>query len=235
MTQKASRTRTGNRAEEYVLEYFSRFRYVNEHNARGGGSQTKTDAQIMAELQAFSGDLDRSDLLEQSCEALRRFLIAYGVSRTFSGLSARNCQCLAPIVRHLQLRQEAWRAVSFDAVTEVLDLAETCVKAGFNRNMSFASKCLCMLGHAVPIYSSEGVAYLNHFGTSGGVKGYAAYCEAWLAAYCHERLGYEAAAARHLANAPVITEKLEQRLGVAWFAMRGYDVKMMAEGGPLRR
>ena len=45
----------------------------------------------------------------------------------------------------------------------------------------------------------------------------------------------EAAAAKHLAKGPDALQPLERRLGATWFAMRGFDNKMMAVGGPLRK
>mgnify|MGYP006083657867 FL=1 len=52
-------------------------------------------------------------------------------------------------------------------------------------------------------------------------------------AYEPRRAAYEAAAAAHLADAGGL--EVERELGVAWFAMRGFDVHLMAVGGPMRK
>ena len=52
------------------------------------------------------------------------------------------------------------------------------------------------------------------------------------------RMQYDAAAASHLASGAWTTKEmkqLESRLGTRWFAMRGFDVKLMKEGGPMRK
>ena len=86
-----------------------------------------------------------------------------------------------------------------------------------------------MLGHPIPIYSSEGVAYLKNAGYQ--VPGYAAYFDAWHAEFAKEREHYMDSAHAHLSTA----HQLEEWLGAEWFAMRGFDVKLMAEGGPMRK
>eukprot|EP00966_Prymnesium_polylepis_P038808 900647-Prymnesium_polylepis.1 len=99
--------------------------------------------------------------------------------------------------------------------------------------MSFASKCVNMLGQRAPIYSSEATAYLKHQGHTlklgNATGGYDAFCRAWYAEYENHRAGYEAAASKHLASGgPAATgdvaAQLEACLGVEWFAMRGFDV-----------
>lgn len=171
---------------------------------------------------------------------LRQFIIAYGAVRTFAGLRAERLDGLSPITSHLRARWASLRSAgpalpSGQVVQEVDDLAEACRLGGFHRNLSFASKALAMLGLEVPIYSSEGKAFL---GLPAAVS-YAAFLEAWMRAYEPRRAAYEAAAAAHLADAGLERELadagLERELGVGWFAMRGFDVHLMAVGGPMRK
>ena len=114
-TVKASRTKpplefaTASKEEGYVNEYFERFRNVNERNgsnARGGGSQTITDAQILADLRSFVAGIKERVVLDD-CLRLRRFLIAYGVSRTFTGLSEERAMKLEPVVAAIRARRVA--------------------------------------------------------------------------------------------------------------------------------
>ena len=162
---------------------------------------------------------------EEACKRLRTFLIAYGVSRTFRGLSADNMRCLKPLVEHLRKKKNPKTAA--DVVAQVEGLADACLAAGFGRNMSFASKCLCMLGGHVPIYSSEAVAYLGT--KKAGPVDYGSFHTTWLAEYEARRVSYEGAAAKLLGE-----EETRRGLDAKWVGMRGLDVRMMAIGGPMR-
>ena len=207
---KASRTKAStvqaSREEGYVLEYFERFRHVDESNgsnARGGGSQTTPDAQILADLRSFLASVKERVVLDD-CLRLRRFLVAYGVSRTFTGLSEEHALKLEPVVAAIRARRAALtEGKALEVVAEVDALTEACVAAGFGRNVSFASKCLNMLGLPVPIFSSEGVAYLVHRehalkSSDRGPGSYAAYHRAWAAEYAAQREAFVPAAARQV-------------------------------------
>jgi hypothetical protein len=198
-------------ADAEVQEYLGRFR----------GAQ-QNDAAIMTKLRAVAagGPDGNSGLYE--------FIKAYGVVRTFAGLRADSVQCLAPIVHHLRSKWPALQCLQPEAaVAHVEALAEACVAAGFHRNTSFASKALNMLGCPVPLYSSEGKAYCRLPASAG----YCAFMEAWTREYEPRRAAYETAAAARLdGDAP-----LERALGPAWFAMRGFDVHLLAVGGPMRK
>lgn len=141
-------TKTANAPESDVAEYLARFR--NEHdgtNARGGGYQTKTDGAIMDGLR---GALREGVPMPEACRCLKEFISAYGVSRTFPGVTEEcTWHRLEPVVTHL-------RTADLHAGDAVDALADACNAAGFCRNVSFATKCLNMLGREVPIYSSEG-------------------------------------------------------------------------------
>ena len=233
------RPRTSSTAERHVVQYFRRFRQANDQhgtNGLGGGKQTAPDCQIMTDLlDAVSAAVPTAKISEaeirQACVALRTFIVAYGVPRTFPGLSAETVLRLAPVASHLRSRQDSLGSGDFDAADEVEALAAACKAAGFTYARSFASKAWCMLGIAVPIYSSEGVAYLKHAGHSLGThSSYSDYLGAWQAEYHKERPAYMRAAEVHLSA----TDPLERRCTAEWFAMRGFDVKLMAVGGPMR-
>ena len=215
------KTVCGAGTEAEVLEYLGRFR-----PSSGGDRDAVTDEKLVLLLRGVAAGQ------HGNCE-LRQFIIAYGAVRTFAGLRAEKLDSLSPITGHLQARWASIRASpasvglpSSAVVCEVDGLAEACRLAGFHRNLSFASKALAMLGFEIPIYSSEGKAYL---GLPASV-GYGAFFDAWMDAYGARRAAYEVAAAAHLADAG-----LERELGVAWFAMRGFDVHLMAVGGPMRK
>jgi len=220
---------------EDLAEYINRFRERearNSSNARGGGAQTVTDATIMRNLCAIaSGDEPNS------CGALRMFAIAYGVSRTFPGLSEHNVAFLTPIVEHLKERwptlQGIRRAPSEDDISREVDaLADVCQRVVGRANLSFASKCLNMLGLPVPIFSSEGKAYLGFkWKKSDVLSEYASFCRLWFASYAEQQPQYEAHAAKQIRR----DDELEARLGPKWFAMRGFDVTLMRVGGPMRK
>lgn len=196
-------------AEEDVLTYVSRFR--------------NTEASIMTDLRLVACGRGASP---QCCALLRDFIRAYGVVRCFAGMNERNVAILAPLVRHLQARwpRLQQRLEPSVVVSEVEALADACKAAGFNRNVSFASKALNMLGLPVPIYSSECSAFLGLRGPS-----YGALHEAWTAEYAGRRRAYEAAAARLIGRGG-----LESQLGAEWFAVRGFDVHLLEVGGPMR-
>ena len=82
-----------------------------------------------------------------------------------------------------------------------------------------------MLGACVPICSSEGKAFLR----LSGMVSYADYSAAWLAAFKEHQIEYEAHAQRLIGQA-----ESTRGLSHIWLAMRGFDVKLMAVGGPMR-
>ncbi|KAL3929976.1 MAG: hypothetical protein SGPRY_001729 [Prymnesium sp.] len=237
-TVKTSRRRVST-PSEYVRQYIDRFRFTEGRLAESsshGRVPKMGDAEILRDLLTLLEGADDRDA-SANCAKLRAFVVAYGVSRTFAGLSKKPL-CLQPVVAHLLARKGALQGGNL--VHEVEELADACVQAGFHRNLSFASKCLCMLGHLVPIFSSEAVAYLRSKGALRHCKagdGYEEFYYAWWVEYEKERMLYEASAAHHLAHGEGMAEEhevLECRLGIEWFAMRGYDVKLMAQGAPLR-
>ena len=203
-----------------VLEYLQRFRIRNEKNgtnARGGGTQTKTDEAIMTSLMRITSGKVKS--MEERCVLLREFIMAYGVARCFGGLREDNVKILGPIVKAL----ESSATMPLSESTEALSAA---CKCKFGRNPSFVSKVLCMLGRRVPIYSSEGIAFLG----LKTVKSYEEFRVAWMAAYEPLRAAYEAEAEKQIR-----ASGLEAQLGAPWFAMRGFDVHLMKIGGPMRK
>ena len=212
--------------ETRVAQYLQRFREhkPNAKNEHGGGAQKEPD---MAIMQALRDGL-RLDDMDEACESLRSFIIGYGVNRTFKGMGA-GARVFEPVVRHLRARRAVQMQLSTPEaiMTEVGDLAGACKAAGFNHNVSFASKCLCMLGAHVPILSSECVAYL---GLKEGTKYTAEYVDAWTAEYERHRAGYEAAAERLMGA----TER-ERGLSATWVAMRGLDQHMVVVGAPMRK
>ena len=218
-TQKLAKTE---RSASYVAEYLQRWHERNERNGsnqRGGGYQTITDMQIMNNLREIAR-MKRADA--EACRRLREFIVAYGVVRTFKGLSEENAEILIPVVKHLQ---QTVRTQS--VVDRVEALANACAEAGFSKNVSFASKAIAMLGECTPIYSSEGKAYLGL--PSSGVS-YADYYEGWMKAYSVHGARYEDAARCQLKDIDAETYRPTNQ----WFGMRGFDVMVMAVGGPLR-
>ena len=220
-------------------EYFSRFRECNERNGRnkrGGGNENVTDAVIMQDLRAVA-----SGEATDGCRGLWRFCIAYGVNRTFRDMKdamkdPSKLAKLEPIRRHLTARWPELRGLgsTVGVAREVEDLMACCQAAGFGRNPSFASKCLCMLGVPCPIFSSEARAFLraaeHKLRDDCKEPGeYASFCKAWMCEYDKHRARYEDAARCELEG------DLEHELGEAWFAMRGFDVHVMAVGGPMRK
>lgn len=163
----------------------------------------------------------------ECCALLREFIVAYGVCRVFAGMREDNAHVvLASIVEHLQQQPTAAVLSSIERVDALTDATES---AGFHRLISFASKALNMLGQRVPLYSSEGLAYL-------GLKqpaSYEAFHAAWTQAYEPLRAAYESAAAKHLQR-DGSSSSLESSLGAEWFAMRGFDVRLLRVGGPMR-
>lgn len=213
-------------AEAYVSGYLNRFRARPEdglRSERGGGTQKRTDAELMRMLRTLSEMRGRA-----ACACLREFLVAYGVSRTFAGLSEEKVERLAPVATHLRAHASALRAMQDECeiISAVDALVESCRDAGFSNNISFASKALNMLGIPVPIYSTEAHAYL----ALKRNPPYAVFYKAWMEAYVREGSAFEAAAERLLNHRC----PLEMGLQCKWFAMRGLDVKMMDIGGPLR-
>lgn len=224
-------------AQACVDEYFDRFRNRNERNgtnARGGGTQTVTDATIMQSLREL-----RSLKGPKAGAALHRFLVAYGVVRTFAGLGKLDApgkyKKLAPLAAKLI---EAHKRHKIHEVLVAAVMA-ACKDAGFGTNLSFATKALCMLGNKLPIYSSESVAYLKKFhghrvDRVASLNDHYIYYLVWNHAFDEVRSEYIAAARRRLGQHSE-TKALEDELGAEWFAMRGFDVHLMAVGGPLRK
>lgn len=212
--------------ERSVAEYLTRFRTRS-------GNQTKTDGEIMDGLRSV---VEADSDVTTSCTHLREFIVAYGVVRTFSGLAPGKVEILSRIVEHLQQSPHAIQSNSESSsfttdrrerVTAAVDaLADACKTAGFNRNLSFASKCLCMLGEPVPIYSSEGRAYLKLKASPS----YAEYLDAWLDAYLAVEREFVGAAAKLIG-----AEERARGLSEEWVAMRGFDVMIMEVGGPMRK
>lgn len=223
---KVKKTATSAASLADVDKYLKRFRERNERNGtneRGGGSQTITDGEIMDGLRSVVASRDMKD----ACTKLRTFLIAYGVSRTFKGLSADNVLILKPIVQSIRTMKVNTTS-DIDMIAQVETLADVCQEAKFGRNMSFATKCLNMLGGHVPIYSSEAVAYLRV--TKTVPVNYRAFHHAWMAEYEARRAAYEGAAAERLGE-----DEMRRGLDAKWVGMRGLDVRMMDVGGPMRK
>lgn len=168
-----------------------------------------------------------------SCSALRDFIKAYGVERNFPGMTAENVMPLLPIVQHLKalkIGNQKRLDVTVDptAVVQQVDaLADLCKAEGFTRNLSFASKALNMLGHNVPIYSSECKEYLGMKSCSD----YGKYLSKWLQELEANRALYEDEATQIL-NRSQDKSKLEAELDATWFAIRGLDQMMCRIGAP---
>jgi hypothetical protein len=195
-----------------VTEYWGRFQ--------------ASDEQVMAGLRRVVASAE-GESEHQRCQGLRDFIRAYGVPRTFRGMSADNVQCLAPVVRHLRAVWGKGIATSAaDLAHEVDVLAAVCKAAGFGRNVSFASKALNMLGWEAPLYSSECLAYL-HLPRNAP---YAQFLSAWTAAFLPKRHAYKGAA-RHQLRAQEGSSLPPE----TWFAMRGFDILLLREGGPMRK
>ena len=233
--QRPPASEEANQTQACVDKYFDRFRHVNESNGKnelGGGTQKVTDAVIMRslrELPSLKGDAAGA--------ALHRFIVAYGVNRTFGGLGKikkipEKHKKLAPLAARLIAIHKASRGTHQDDIAAVM---AACKKAGFGTNPSFSSKFLNMLGRPVPIYSSECTAYLRHFGylQPKPPADYPTFHAAWLKAFDDVRADYTAAARRRLGQLPE-TKALEEELGAEWFAIRGFDQLHMKVGGPLR-
>ena len=60
---------------------------------------------------------------------------------------------------------------------------------------------------------------------------YALFHEAWAAAYEDHRSAYEAASKRQLEE----SDGEEAPLGMGWLAMRGFGVRLLLVGGPMRK
>ena len=213
----ATRTNCSCTARLDVRTYLERY--------RSGGEK-----QVMASLRSLAAGELETEL--ESCERLRDFIRAYGVPRTFKGMREDNVLPLAPVVRHLQHRWAELQSLpheddSTTIIREVDALADVCKAAGFARNTSFASKALNMLGVPLPLFSSECLAYLRLPRTAS----YALFHEAWAAAYEDHRSAYEAASKRQLEE----SDGEEAQLGARWFAMRGFDVRLLLVGGPMRK
>lgn len=173
---------------------------------------------------AHQADVDELEF----CMQMREFITAYGVPRTFKGMRVDNVLPLLPLVTHLQRR---WASGELErqqdgalVVLEVEALADVCKAAGYARNLSFASKCLNMLGLRVPLFSSECLAYLQLPRTCGFER----FHEAWMGEFSQRREALEAAAVRH-------AEGYECSMNGVWLAMRALDVRMLAVGGPMRK
>jgi hypothetical protein len=216
----ATRTNCSCTARPDVRTYLERY--------RSGGEK-----QVMASLRSLAAGELETEL--ESCERLRDFIRAYGVPRTFKGMREDNVLPLAPVVRHLQHRWAELQSLphgddSTAIIREVDALADVCKAAGFARNTSFASKALNMLGVPLPLFSSECLAYLRLPRTAS----YALFqALAWAAAYedVDHRSAYEAASKRQLEE----SDGEEAPLGMGWLAMRGFGVRLLLVGGPMRK
>lgn len=236
-----------NAMDRYVHEYIGRW----EH-----------EAVVMADLQkvakGITSSSSRNSRMLGWCVELRRFIVAYGIHRTFKGLSKSNTTPLAPIVRHIQRRwasgelQQRQGDARF-IVREVEALADVCKAAGFARNLSFATKALNMLGLRVPIFSSECVAFLR----LPRAVSYDAFHTAWTAQYMESCDALKSAAAKHASTLlPWSGEDIKRprtngtnlrrpsatfregrsdiEAAAAWLSVRALDVRMLREGGPMR-
>ena len=85
-----------------------------------------------------------------------------------------------------------------------------------------------MLGRPVPIFSSEGVPFLGVKFKKDEEK-YVTYERAWTSAFEEAAAEYEEAAAQLMTD-----DERRRGLTPRWFAMRGFDVHLMAVGGPMR-
>ena len=210
-----------------VARYLDRFRSIPDgKNEFGGGSQEIPDAQIMRQLQRLAKN---SGSAAEQCDDLRVFLISVGVSRCFAGLRKDNAICLQDLLEPLHLshanlasgRLGMGEADVRRIIQEIGRTTDASRAAGFNRNVSYASKVLCMLGHNVPMYSSEVRAYLSKHAGTVRTPSYSVLVKAWASEFERHGKCY-VAAARDL-----ITPEEEEWLGAQWFAMRGFDQMMM--------
>ena len=223
--------------------------FVRKFAGVGGNADADIVQALRRVVQGEAGD----DLA--CCSALRGFIKAYGVPRTFKGMREDNVAPLLPIVKHLQ---RSWAAAgTFSllrhcngpapinaAVREVEALADACKAAGFARNISFASKALNMLGLRVPLFSSECLAFLQLPRTAS----YHAFVAKWMDKFGQVRAAYEAASSSCLVmlregrngfarsdSGDDSIQELGRELGPIWFAMRGFDATLLRVGGPMRK
>ena len=229
---KRSRARTdafdpSELAQGCVAAYLDRFRNVPKgKNELGGGMQKKPDSQIIRQLQRLAKN-DGNVAIQ--CDHLNEFTRANGVNRSFTGVAQENTIRLRRLLK--PLRQSHANLASgrlgmgeadLKRITqEVNRNVDACSAAGFTRNVSYASKVLCVLGHNAPMYSREVREYLSKHAGTVTTPSYGVLVKAWAREFERHGTSY-VAAARDL-----ITPEEEEWLGAQWFAMRGFDHMMM--------
>ena len=211
-----------------VARYLDRFRRIPVgKNDVGGGSQKIPDKQIMRQLQRLAKN---NGAIAIQCDYLKEFLNANGIGRNFKGVNKKKSiglrRLLEPLRQsHANLASGRLGMGEADLVRitqEVNRNVDACSAAGFSRNVSYASKVLCMLGHNVPMYSSEVKAYLSTYAGTAKTPPYGVFVKAWASEFKRHSASYMAAAR------DLITPEEEESLGAQWFAMRGFD-RMMLE------
>ena len=213
-----------------VAFFMCRFRHCQRARDPAIKKDFPAEQEIMLKLRQLAFKSDNNKKQEKSsCSELRDFIKAYGVERNFRGMTADNVLPLLPIVKHIQTLNSSGEkldaTVDPDSVIREVDaLADLCKKEGFARNLSFASKALNMLGHVVPIYSSECKEYLDI-----NVSSYGRYLAEWMQEYERHRDVYENVSKRMTRDHG---NALETELGTIWFAVRGLDQTMCRVGAP---
>jgi hypothetical protein len=225
-----------------LQEYLERWR--NGEKTRGGGSDKEhtTDMILVQMMQT----LVKAKVAETAqAEALHSVVICYGVGRCFS---ASNCgmpktnsgatnraeevkvrrakviQCMLPMVQHLQQGARVLERTDDERVVAAVDGFADLIEATFQkRNLSAASKLLCMLGLEVPIYDSLARKALGL--NQPNVK-YSEYLAKWTSSYEARRTSYLAA----VRSQSTEEDRIGDIVSAEWVAMRAHDMRLMRLG-----
>lgn len=218
-----------------LQEYLERWR--NGENPK----EHTTDMMLVQMMQT----LVKATVAETAqAEALHSIVICYGVGRCFS---ASNCgmpktnsgasraeevkvrrakviQCMLPMVQYLQQVARVLERTDDERVVAVVDGFADLIEATFQkRNLSAASKLLCMLGLEVPIYDSLARKALGL--NQQNVK-YSEYHAKWISSYEARRPSYLAA----LRSQSTEEDRIGDLVSSEWVAMRAHDMRLMRLG-----
>ena len=219
-----------------LQEYLERWR--NGENPK----EHTTDMMLVQMMQT----LVKATVAETAqAEALHKIVICYGVGRCFS---ASNCgmpktnsgatnraeevkvrrakviQCMLPMVQYLQQVARVLERTDDERVVAVVDGFADLIEATFQkRNLSAASKLLCMLGLEVPIYDSLARKALGL--NQQNVK-YSEYHAKWISSYEARRPSYLAA----LRSQSTEEDRIGDLVSSEWVAMRAHDMRLMRLG-----
>lgn len=169
-----------------------------------------------------------------SAEAIRSALRFFQVSRNFAGID-QNPRALRIAKELVKIRGGA----NPHPVGTVVALADAFRRAGFQRNISAASKLL-WLGTRSPfkIYDDRAWLALRRLGADPGSKGdYAAYFDTWKIEYAKHKVGIDAAVQLLPAAVPFLPFPQPSDAGVrrvvqkGWFKERVFDIYLWELGG----